>query len=168
METYCSELFPAIPIYLGLFINIRNALELKEKLKSLDCSFLNPKLIISLDHIRLAVTRALHSQSNSLSKTNSLYLDMIYYLSSSSNIRQSLQKYGIQDTSESIVLVSADLNSYNEVIKLIQGDSIPIDHLSQYSDIDYISKEFKITPNEIKMSNGRVSGVLSRIAIKDL
>ena len=105
MEGFHSELFPSISIYIGLFSNVSNSAELKQKLKTLNCCFLNSKLIVNIDHVLLAVSRALYSQANSKSKTNNLYLDIVYYLSASSNIRQALQKFGIQENSESIVFI---------------------------------------------------------------
>ena len=168
MEGFHSELFPSISIYIGLFSNVSNSAELKQKLKTLNCCFLNSKLIVNIDHVLLAVSRALYSQANSKSKTNNLYLDIVYYLSASSNIRQALQKFGIQENSESIVLISLNIDSYQFAVSIVKGNLIALNLISQYSDTSFIMNEFKISQNEASFINGLASAVFSRIAIKDL
>lgn len=168
MEILHTELFPSVNIYTGLFVEVSNAAELKSQLKSLKCCFVNTKLLLNIDHLLIAVTRAFHSLGNSASKTGSLFLDIIYYLSGSSNISISLQRFGISENSQSVLVVCTEIEDFTLVQSLIQGKLVNIDGLVGERDIDAICKEFKLKPLEIALPDGCSFSVQGRIAIKDL
>ena len=168
MEVYSSELFSDTQIYVGLFREVENAPELKEKIKEMDCCLLNPKLVVSIEHVLLAVTRALQSAANSTSKTNSLFLDVVYYLSGSSNIRQTLQKFGICNESNSVVMVCFKLEAFNNALGVIKGTLANFKNIVEERDLGKITHEFKLKNCEVALPNGEELAVLSRIAIKDL
>jgi EKC/KEOPS complex subunit CGI121/TPRKB len=163
METFILEIFPEQQICFGLFENVSNSNVLKGQVKELRCGFVNPALLLNLDHLLLACCRALQARNNGNSKTNNVFLDMVYYLSGSSNIRESLIRFGIQEESKEIVLVTFDRDEFERVKRLVEGDLVGFQGLSRYTDLKKIQNEFKIPADE------RVNElVISRIAIKDI
>ena len=162
MEAYRSELFPDTMIYIGLFINLENASELRKELKSLNISLLNPRLMVNLDHILFGANRGLYSLNNSTSKTTNLYLDIVYYLSGTSNIKQSLQKFGIQENSDIIIMLSINREHYDNAKNIIKGNEVSLDRLKEFYDEAGIVKEFKISQKELILPNGINFAVMGR------
>lgn len=88
MAHYTLELFsPSYTVYLLYFTQVKNAKQIQENLEKFDCAFINPRLVVSVQQILFACNRALFEKFNNTSKTQSLYSDVIYYMSPSSNVR---------------------------------------------------------------------------------
>ena len=164
MECFKTELFPETEIFVGLFTNISNSSALKAVLKDLQCSFLDPRLVLSNDHLILAVTRALQARKMGVSKTNSLFLDVVYYLSATSNIKETLTRYGISEKSEEIILLAFDSQVFDEVQGQIRGNFVSWDERKNIIDVKKIAQGFKLS----EKSQNFHELVLTRVAIKDI
>jgi EKC/KEOPS complex subunit CGI121/TPRKB len=163
MERFRLELFEDTEVCLGLFSNIHNSAQLKADLKDLQCSLVNPSLVLGTEHLLLAACRALQAQRLACMKTNNLFLDLVYYLSGTSNIRESLMKYGVQDDSSQLFLVTMGPEQFETVRGKIDGELVSIEEHGKIVDLEKIGKDFRL------QKNGNLESlVLSRIAIKDI
>lgn len=168
MEILHTELFPQIDLCLGLFTEVQNSPELKEKLKDLNCSFINPRLLCDLDHLIIAITRALFTKEFSKSKTGNFFLDVVYYLSGTGNIRDTLKKFGISEENQEIIVFCTRLEDYQSVKNLIRGNEKSIQGLGELTNMQELVKEFHLSPGEKSSLSNSLVSIHNRIAIKDL
>ena len=163
MERFRLELFDGTVVCVGLFFNIHNSAQLKTELKDLQCSLVNPRLVLGTGHLLLAACRALQARRLEKLKTNNVFLDLVYYLSPNSNIRESLMKYGVQDESSQLFLVTLGPEQFESVRGKIDGELVSVEEHAKIVDLEKIGKDFKVPKNQ-----NIESLVLSRIAIKDI
>ena len=84
-------------------------------------------------------------------------------MSSSSNISDSLTKFGVGDTDKEILVVGVD-NDLEDVRDVVDGDWVETELLESFLDTKLITKLHKLKPDELK----DLSGLLcSRISAKD-
>lgn len=164
MECFRTELFPETGIFVGLFKDISNSTALKAVVQDLQCSFVNPRLVLSNDHLVLAVTRALQARKIGTSKTGSVYLDVVYYLSATSNIKETLSRFGINEKSEEIILLAFDSQIFDEVQGQIRGNFVSWAERDSMVDVKKIAQGFKLQ----EKSENLQDLVLARVAIKDI
>jgi hypothetical protein len=87
MAHFTLELFdPHYTVYLMLFTNVTNSVQLSANLDKFECAFINPRLVCSVQQILYSCTRALFEKLKSPSKFRSVYSDIIFYLSPSSSV----------------------------------------------------------------------------------
>ncbi|RKO90411.1 kinase binding protein CGI-121-domain-containing protein, partial [Blyttiomyces helicus] len=142
-------------IHLCLFTNVRNAAELKRKIMSADPSMpasvmINPApvrnlrfLILDAFQIQLACAKALQMQQQGAMRTRSIYSEILFNLSPSSNINDAIKQFGIADSHQSILVVFVGGNTKENEDRLkaiIEGDPAPLDGLSQLTDVALLNK----------------------------
>ena len=92
--------------------------------------------------------------------------------SGSKNITDSLQKFGIGDEDEDllVVLLDGDEQKESEIEKTVQGDLVDISELEQVTDLDKIAKVQKLNgfPEMKKDVNLVKSFLISRAASKEI
>lgn len=158
-------------IVLFLVKNIKGIQELRTKVLTgeLDCCVVKPTLILDPLQIAVAANKAALSQKFGKLTTKSINSELLYNLSISKNITQSLTKFGIDEDSKNVLVVVFEQGDEKkaEVMKSeIVGDFCDVKEISQLSDIDLISKTYKIKDGELQVS-ALIDSVTSRIATKD-
>jgi tRNA threonylcarbamoyladenosine modification (KEOPS) complex Cgi121 subunit len=174
VETYTLELDELTEKQLSVYLynNIHNIEELHKKLlnKELPCCIIKANLILDPFQIVIAANKAALNEKYGQLVTRSLYTEIIYYLSISKNISQSLTTFGISnDTVNALVIfihnVQEKESAEKLVIDCIKGERIPISKLSEIADLNLIKKTYKINKDELKASS-LLDSIVSRISEK--
>lgn len=171
MEPYTLELDPRSGKLISLYLltDIKNTIELRKKILSgeLKCCILKASMIVDPFQVVVGVNKAVLRQLNNKLITRSLFTEILYCISSSTNISQSLAKFGINDNDKNIIV--AIVHSKNEhdefednIRPQIDGQLTPMSQLKNYSDIELIKKTYKIDKEELKVSS-LADSIVSRI-----
>ena len=167
MSSFTFELFPHATLHLALFANVSNAGELKAALPHLDCGLMSTELLCSVQHVLCAANRALFNEFKAQRKTKTVYSDIIYYLSPTTNIKESLQRWGIREDSRSVLAVSFSEEGLLQVCKAVEGTQEPLHRLSDFSDLKAVSAAFEVGEEELQSDMSLTAAVYTRIALKD-
>ncbi|CAG9831797.1 unnamed protein product [Diabrotica balteata] len=152
-------------VYMKLYTHIKNASQLREKLVKgeLKCTIVKPSLICDPFQVVAAVNKAFTSEI----LNRNCYVEVLYCLGNSKNNSSNLVTFGFTDncTSGLVVTVSKGDND-EEIYKHIEGDEVPLDRLSEFTDKELIRKTYKIGDKESGVTP-MLDSVVSRIATKD-
>ena len=96
-------------------------------------------------------------------KTRTINTEILFNLSSSTNISDSLNKFGSQDSDKSFLVVSVD-KDLESVKSFIQGEWSDVNQLSEQLDKDLLIKVHKLKPDEM---TDLIGSLCSRISAKD-
>ncbi|KAG8222533.1 hypothetical protein J437_LFUL004569 [Ladona fulva] len=159
-------------VQIALFRNVQNTKELKAMLLSgqLECSMINPALILAPFQIVIAVNKAVLSENQKKLTTRNVFTEVLYNLSASKNITQSLKRFGINEDDKSLVVVAIrknEISSLDRVLPLISGDQCPIGEIKSLTDITLIQKTYNVKDEELKASQ-LLDSIVSRISAKDI
>ncbi|XP_049951507.1 EKC/KEOPS complex subunit TPRKB-like [Schistocerca serialis cubense] len=159
-------------IVLFLVENVRNTPELRKLVISggLECCIVKPSLIVNPFQVVVAGNKAVISMGRGKMSTRNIYTEILYNLSPTKQISQSLIKFGIDDKEDRIlvcVLEKCGEKKAEEVLEKIQGDECPIDQLSKFTDVMLVKKTYKINDSECYSSN-ILDSVVSRISTKEI
>lgn len=169
---YTQQLDPTTNNYvlIKLYRNVKNITELRQKIITgeLKCSIVKPSLILDPFQIVVAANKAAIAEKLT---TKTIHAELLFNLSVSKNISQSLQKFGIDDKEKDILVViickNEDKNQNMEVFNKVEGEEVEIELLSQLSDLEAIKNSYKINDLEAKNAD-LIDSVVSRIAAKDI
>ncbi|KAI7865802.1 kinase binding protein CGI-121-domain-containing protein [Spinellus fusiger] len=151
MESHSIELYPTRgQVYIGLYRNVKNAPELRQRLvqqdSTLTCALVNACLVVNSFHVMLAVHRAIHDEQNDNLKSHNLYSEIVFDFSSTIHIAQSLRRFGIEDTTTDIlaIKVGGDATEAREFMdQNIKGDLTSLDALVEIRDLKRIQKYYQ-------------------------
>lgn len=162
--------------YLGVsyFTNVENIKLLKENIITIfqDKSpvLINPKLILDPFQIVVAVNNAYLSHENASMKTKNIATEILFNLSSSKKIVQSLKDVGANDNDKEMIV--ALVSSYSDVPEMnvfhercITGSKAEFSELYELCNESYIKSYYGITPMESENSN-LLDSIITRIACK--
>jgi len=152
-------------LYLGLVINVTNCKEIREKVigGKLNCVLIKPSLVPSCLVVATAAAKACLAKSRSLMRTRSINTEILFNLSSSTNITESLNKFGVGESDTEILIVGVD-NSLEDVMENVSGDWVDTEHLETYLDIPTLTKIHKLKKEELSDLTG---SLCTRISAKD-
>lgn len=166
MKMVIATLDPIVKsqIDIKLFSNVTNTPELRKKVMSgtLQCCLVNPKLILDPFQVIIAANKALTVENRT---TKTVFTEILFNLSISKNITQSLQRFGVTDESKDVLVITVDDNE-SKTVSEIEGDEVDLKELEEIQDLNAIKKIYKIGPNEEKNTT-LLDSVVSRIATKD-
>ncbi|VDM56007.1 unnamed protein product [Angiostrongylus costaricensis] len=161
MSPGCSRLYELQPdpydvtqrraLRICLFTDVKNAYELRNKLRSgeIDAAMIRAELVLQLFVVLAAANRAVHQAAHNRLATRSLSAELVYSLSPTRNISDSLVTFGIADTSKNVLVCifdDKDGSVMKKLAKQIDGKPETLDKLSSIMDFGLIQKViFKIT-----------------------
>ncbi|XP_066245112.1 EKC/KEOPS complex subunit TPRKB-like [Euwallacea similis] len=174
MAYYAVELDPSTgkTLKMQLYENVKNTIDLRKQIMNgeLQCTIIKPELICDPFQVVIAANKTLTSKKRT---TKSIFTEMLYNLSPSSNISQSLLKFGVDDKSTSLLVVTlenngskSDLEMSDNIFALVKGNILDISELGCTSDIHAIRKIYKISDAEYHNVD-LLDSVVSRIAVKE-
>ncbi|CAJ0604216.1 unnamed protein product [Cylicocyclus nassatus] len=107
-------------IRLCLFVDVKNAHELRHKLRSgeIDAALIRAELVLEPFVVLAAANRAVHQAAHNRLSCRSLAAELVYSLSPSRNISDSLVTFGIADTSKNILVCIFDDKDGSKMKKL--------------------------------------------------
>nr|XP_039269608.1 EKC/KEOPS complex subunit TPRKB-like [Styela clava] len=168
MQTFnLKPLFPDQSVQISLFRNVTNAKELKELTTEgiLQGCLIDGSLILDSFHILTAVNKALYYQKLGRMKTKSLYSEILFNLSPTNKINESLKTFGINEMTKKIIAVvlKDDLNS-KVITESVNGEIVGLENLEKIIDVERIKKIYRLEQNE----EVTVEAVVTRMATKDV
>ncbi|KAB0793943.1 hypothetical protein PPYR_13563 [Photinus pyralis] len=167
--TYSLELGDNSTIKMKLYRNVKNVAELRQKIlnRTLDCCITKPSLIVDPFQVVVAANKAVVAEKLT---TKSIYSEILFNLSISKNITQSLQKFGIDDKEREILVVVVerpnDGNDCEVVFRQIDGEEIDVSRLEELANLQEIKKVYKLSDLEFEHLP-MLNSVVSRIAGKE-
>ena len=157
-----------------LYKDIENIEEVHQKLinKELPCCIVKSDLVLDLFQLAVAANKAALNEKYGQMVTRSLFTEIIFCLSPSKNISQSLSTFGISNDALSILVLLVHNEEEKEhmqklVFESIKGERIPVSRLSKFSNLLSIKKTYKVGEEELKVSS-LLDSIISRISDKGL
>lgn len=168
--TYTIKLDPCTHrvLCMKLYRDVKNASQLRKKVQEgrLNCCLLKPNLIVDAFQVVVAANKALTAEKL---RTKSEYTEILFNLSVSKNITQSLQTFGIEDSNDEILVVvlkKVDVEDVNDAFGEVQGEEVNLEELGKFCDVKAVRKVYKVSDEEYK-EVAILDSVVSRIAAKD-
>lgn len=154
-----------------LFTDIENAAELMNKLRSgeLDAALVKAELVLEPFVLLAAANRAVHQSAHNRMSTRSLAAELIYSLSPSRNISDSLVTFGVAVKSTNIIAAIFDDekgNKMKDLAKQIKGKAVTLDHLKEISNYKLIRKVYQVSEPSVN-EESITDHILTRIITKD-
>lgn len=154
-------------VKIKFYRNVTNVPQLRQEVMSgkLKCGLVKPNLIVSPLQIVVAANKALTAEKL---KTRTIYTEILFNLSISKNITQSLQTFGIGDKDEDVLVIVIDQNneSNDDIFDRIEGEESHLDACKEIVNMSAVKSIYKINDVESK-SVDVLDSVLTRIAAKD-
>ena len=165
------ELYPEYSVSVTLFDNVSNMSELKEMLVKgkLEAALVNATMVPNVFAVLLAANKAVHLSESGKIKTRNVFSEILYNLSPSNNISDSLKTFGLNEKEPVLVVVvinKGEANKMNSVIPLIKGEQMSLTKLQSIADENKIKKVYKIPETELSCGS-LTDAVVTRIATKD-
>ncbi|XP_075234931.1 EKC/KEOPS complex subunit TPRKB-like [Lycorma delicatula] len=162
-------------LYCNLAVGVKNLKDVKKSVINgdLKCALINPKYIIDVFQIAVAANRAIVTQNTDKLLTKTIYTEIIYNLSPSKTIKDAIANFGVNDVDTSFLVCVVGNSAAecektaNEVCKKIDATfKFPSSYeLKNLTDENTVLKCYKISPEELKVSN-LLNSVVTRISSK--
>ncbi|CAL1283556.1 unnamed protein product [Larinioides sclopetarius] len=155
-----------------LYEKIENMTEIKQLLMKgeLKAAVVNPELVYNLDVLLFASHKSLYSLKYSQLKTKTIFTELLYNLSPTRSIRDSLTMFGAQDDGTNalfIVFGREDGESANSLKSCIKGSLAPTDSLVNLRNLSKIKKVYKIS-DEIDSEEAIYNYLVTKVASKEV
>ncbi|PNF16950.1 EKC/KEOPS complex subunit Tprkb [Cryptotermes secundus] len=158
---------------LSLFLlkDVQNAAEIREMVTkgTLHCCVIKPCLIVHPFQIVIAANKAVISKMQDRMTTRTLSTEILYNLSISRNITQSLMKFGIGESDKTMlvsIIEEAGENRSEIILSHFKGVLCPIEELCNFSDEVLIKMAYKIKDSELEVSS-LTDSIITRIVTSD-
>lgn len=171
-KTFSLDLHPEYTVSLALFTSVTNAQVLREKLiaSELNCALINVTYVPDILPVLLACNKAVHCYKSSSMKTRSIHTEVLYNLSPTNSIKDSLRTFGISGNESKllcVVITKTDKeNTLNNIVNCILGNLCSPGDLSLVSNVEKIKELYRIEDVEIETSS-LTEAVIMRISTKD-
>ena len=90
-----------------------------------------------------AANKASLAKSRGCMRTRSVNTEILFNLSSSSNITESLQRFGVGDDDKEVLVVGVN-NNMEDVREVVNGDWVGLDRLGSFLDKNALTKLHKL------------------------
>ncbi|KAK3845539.1 MAG: kinase binding protein CGI-121-domain-containing protein [Linnemannia gamsii] len=175
MESFPIDSLPtAGDIHMACFSAVKNAPDLKEKLqnqdKSLTFAIVESTLIMDVFQLLLAATKAAHDNETGKLATQTISSEIIYNLSPSKNIAESLKRFGISEDTTSLIAVKIGGHP-DEIIedmsRTVDGILVSFSKLDQEKDMVKLRQYYKID-SKVTEDKEILNWIISAIAMKNI
>ncbi|GFR39867.1 hypothetical protein Agub_g367 [Astrephomene gubernaculifera] len=166
------ETHPGRTLTLALFRDVKNAKEVRATIADAskpEFAYMNASLIVDPFVVQLAAQRALAAESAGRLVTKSLHTELLYGISGTKHVVESLKRFGIADDTTTLLLARFDCQPEELAAaqSLIAGVQVPLCELPSLTDTELVDKCYKITPAELQGGRSRTDAVVFRIGAKD-
>lgn len=150
------------------FKNIKNLETLRSKVIEGEwtCGVVNAELVVDPLQVTVAANAAVVAHHRGTMVTRTVYGEILYNLSLTKNISQSLSNFGINKGRDLLLcfLVTPDSDNSEDIIPQIEGDLCPMTELSTVTNMKEIKSAYKL--NNLKDNVGLLDIIVTRIATK--
>lgn len=161
-----------IKFHVKLYKNVQNAAELRQKIMKgeVEASLIKPAMIVSTFQLLVATNRAIRALKRKSMTTRSVYAEIIFNLSPTKSITDSLKRFGLGDDDQHILAVvldeSDDCTLIDKLNTQIKGEIGMLEEINKLTDEEKIKNIYKI--KDCETQNGNIEdSVISRMACKD-
>ncbi|XP_022128208.2 EKC/KEOPS complex subunit Tprkb-like [Pieris rapae] len=153
-----------------LLKNVQNVNTITENIKNgvWKCAAINPSLILDPFQVAVAANRAVVAQMLGNMVTKSVYGEILYNLSLTKNITQSLTKFGVykQHCVLLCFIIRQKEDHSDDVLKQINGELCPISDLNKYTDLKQLQDAFKL--DSLQCTDNLLDSIVSRMVTKNI
>lgn len=155
-----------------LFTDVTNASDVKNKViaENIPACLIRAEFVLDLFQLQCAVKKALINKKNGTMKTRKVTTEVLYQLSPSKNIAESLKTFGARDDENTVVIVLInDENDQHKTLlrESIDGTQIGLERISEFSNSSALQKMFKVGEKELSVGT-LLDGIVTRMAVKDI
>ncbi|KAF4574507.1 hypothetical protein EYR36_005849 [Pleurotus pulmonarius] len=167
METFTNPHFPKnlSVAHVALYASVKNAKELRSRIikaatlegdegeqerQAVNFAFIDARLITSRLHLQTAVYQAVMAEAQGALRTKTIHSEIIWILNPTNNITEALRRYGVSDTTTTLLVVRIDGPDLQpEQIKrdidaIVSGEILPLDQLQDITDWHTVKKHYKL------------------------
>ncbi|CEF63720.1 EKC/KEOPS complex subunit TPRKB [Strongyloides ratti] len=155
-----------------VFTEVKNVNELMEMVRTgeIDAALIKAELVVEPFVLLAAANRAVHQAAHNRMSTRSLAAELIYSLSPTRNISESLINFGISEGSENLIVCVFDDAKGSKMVKLskkIKGKPVKFEKWMQLVHYPSIKKLYNLKSSDLK-SEDLCDIIANQIVSKDL
>ena len=174
VETFKLDIYPEYTATVALLIDVKNTSEIRSNLLSgkLNCALLNTEIIADVFSLLQACNKAVYSNTNKTMRTRNLHTEILFNLSPSNSIKESLTTFGVSDTQTNLIGVCLRkdddvTDGMDTLLKMVDGATTkPLCDIEKYCDTNRITKLYKVSEDELSIGS-LADAVVLRVATKD-
>lgn len=152
-----------------LFKNVRNVETIRNNIikGNWSCAVIKPSLILDPFQVAVAANRAVVAEKAGNMVTRTVFAEILYNLSLTKNITQSLSKFGIEKDQDLLVcfLVTEEKDTSDEILPQIEGEQCAMSQLSDFTCMKDVKSAYKL--NNFKNDESLLDIVVSRMVTKN-
>ncbi|KAG6458319.1 EKC/KEOPS complex subunit Tprkb [Manduca sexta] len=170
-ELYTCSLDPdtRTSLKMYLFENVQNVSEIRNNIMKgiWNCAVIKPSLILDPFQVAVAANKAVVSGKYNSMVTRTVFAEILYNLSLTKNISQSLSKFGIETDQDLLIcfVVTAEKDDSKEILPQIEGKQRPINELGKFTNLKEIKSVYKL--NNLKSDENLLDVIVSRMVTKN-
>ncbi|CAH0701505.1 unnamed protein product [Spodoptera exigua] len=169
-EPYIVDLDPDTKTTLKMYLieNVRNSEVIRNNIIHgvWKCAAIKPELIIEPFQVAVAANKAVLSEKYNTMVTRTVFSEILYNLSITKNITQSLSRFGIEKDTNLLLcfLVTEDSDTSSEILLQIEGEFIPMNDLKRFTSAKNLNNQYKL--NTLEKSQELADIIISRMVTK--
>ncbi|KAJ7043843.1 kinase binding protein CGI-121-domain-containing protein [Mycena alexandri] len=200
LDSYQLPQFPAhlSCVHAALYTNVSDSDSLRKRLiaastaegadgererDALNFSFIEARLITSVNHLRTAIYQAILAQSQDSLRTKTVHSEIIWALNPTNNISEAMRRYGVSDATTALIVVricGPELSAEHierDMDAAVKGTKVSFARLKELTDWAAVKKYYKLgsevsvrdAKNDPEREYGVVDGiVVSSVAMKSV
>lgn len=153
---------------LYLFKNVQNVEMIRHNIIHgvWKCAAIKPHLIVDPFQVAVAANKAILDEKRDAMVTRSVYSEILYNLSATKNISQSLLKFGILKDIHILFcfIVTEDQDTSTEIVPMIEGEMCLMKDLYQFTNIEETKQVYKLS--HLKGNERLLDLIVSKMATK--
>ncbi|XP_057368771.1 EKC/KEOPS complex subunit Tprkb-like [Daphnia carinata] len=153
-----------------LFKNVTNAGEVRERIikANLPCAAINPRYVFDTFQVLVATQLAVMSQQNKALRTHSVFSEIVYNMSPTRKISDSLKIFGMSEKDTSVLCVVLSKEDMELVCSEVKGElTNPAESNFGICDEDELRKIYKIKEVEMKTVS-LLDSIINKISTKEI
>ncbi|KAI1792501.1 CGI-121-domain-containing protein [Ganoderma leucocontextum] len=165
MQTFRYPHFPPelSTVHVALFTNVSNSADIRSRIirasqldgphgqterDALNFAFIDARLICSVLHLQTAIYQAVIAQAQRSLRTKTVHSEILWALNPTNNISEAIRRYGVSDTTTSLIVVrisSPGLDTVQHLMSsVISGTLSSLDGLPDITDWTTVRKYHKL------------------------
>ncbi|KAJ6511975.1 kinase binding protein CGI-121-domain-containing protein [Mycena vitilis] len=167
MQSYQLSQFPShlSCVHAALYTNVSDSDSLRKRLltastaegsdgererDAVNFSFIEARLITSVNHLRTAIYQAILAESQSSLRTKTVHSEIIWALNPTNNISEAMRRYGVSDATTALIVVrigGPELLAENverDMNAIVKGTQASFTELANLTDWTAIKKYHKL------------------------